>query len=263
MTVFLLCLLLMGLYNVTLAPRIFQALNPIEGILFFARHGGRSFQMLGFVVLCITGTESMYADLGHFGVPAVRYTWLLLCYPALMIQYLGQGAIILHSGLDPDVASNAFFRAIPVPIFWFVFVLATLATTVASQGNITGSMTVITQAIHRNCFPRVLLVHTSRTFHTRVYVPSVIVFLGIATIAVTVGFRTSANLTNAFGLTVCLIIVLVRAMCVLCAVYVIFTYEWHALCIITDDTVAGSGRPLRLGMALTYRPAFYWIFPLH
>jgi len=210
---------LIGLYNVTSEPTIFRALNPGEMFAFFHRHGSRGFQNLGFLLLCVTGVESMYADMGHFGRRAVTQTWITFVYPSLVLQYLGQGAVLLK---HPEYADDAFYRSVPSVLFWPVFLLAVCATVIASQSNLSGTFTLLSQAVNLGFMPRMQVIHTDLHVYGRVYLPGANFVLMVATICLTVWFGTSAALATAFGTTVCCIMLLTTVLMIF-----VVRYAWN------------------------------------
>eukprot|EP01133_Synstelium_polycarpum_P009175 gene9175-10766_t len=189
-------------------PVILKAFNPWEGMKYLGHGGSRGFLSLGTVILCVTGVEAMYADLGHFGSRPVRISWFIVVLPSLMLNYLGQGSLYLS---EPNV-ENSFYRVVPKPLFWPMIVLATLATIIASQALISGAFSIVNQAMCLNCFPRVKVHHTSNKQYGQVYISEVNYTLMIITVAVVVGFRHSKNLISAYGLGVSSVMVLTTIM---------------------------------------------------
>jgi KUP system potassium uptake protein len=187
-----------GLAKVIDSPAILRALSPTYGIAFFVDNGGVAFLALGSVVLAVTGAEALYADMGHFGRPAIRRAWFLLVFPALTLNYMGQGALILGS---PAAIENPFFLLMPhwgrVPMVLF----ATLATVIASQAVISGAFSVTRQAVQLGFLPRLRIRHTSEA-EGQVYVPAVNGLLFAAVVALVVGFGSSAGLASAYGIAV-------------------------------------------------------------
>jgi KUP system potassium uptake protein len=187
-----------GLARVVDSPAILRALSPTYGAQFFLDHGSVAFLALGSVVLAVTGAEALYADMGHFGRPAIRRAWFAFVFPALTLNYLGQGSLILAS---PSAIDNPFFLLIPhwsrVPIV----LLATLATVIASQAVISGAFSVTRQAVQLGFLPRLRIKHTSEA-EGQVYVPSVNGLLFVAVVALVIGFGSSAGLASAYGIAV-------------------------------------------------------------
>jgi KUP system potassium uptake protein len=188
-----------GLGRIVAHPDIVKALLPSYGIEFFGRHFGTAFISLGAIVLTITGAEALYADMGHFGPPPIKRAWFFVVFPALTLNYMGQGSLIVG---DPSTISNPFFLLIPhwgrVPMV----VLATVATVIASQAVISGAFSVTKQAIQLGFLPRLQIRHTSKTEIGQVYLPAVNWFLFIAVIALVLGFGSSTKLAAAYGIAV-------------------------------------------------------------
>jgi KUP system potassium uptake protein len=188
-----------GLGRIVAHPDIIKALSPTYGIEFFGRHFVTAFISLGAVVLTITGAEALYADMGHFGRPPISRAWFFVVFPALTLNYMGQGSLIVG---DPSTISNPFFLLIPhwgrVPMV----VLATVATVIASQAVISGAFSVTKQAIQLGFLPRLQIRHTSTTEIGQVYLPAVNWFLLIAVVALVLGFGSSTKLGAAYGIAV-------------------------------------------------------------
>jgi KUP system potassium uptake protein len=188
-----------GLGRVVAHPEILKALSPSYGVEFFGRHFGTAFISLGAVVLTITGAEALYADMGHFGRPPITRAWFFVVFPALTLNYMGQGSLIIG---EPSAISNPFFLLIPhwgrVPMV----VLATVATVIASQAVISGAFSVTKQAIQLGFLPRLQIRHTSAKEIGQVYLPAVNWFLLITVVALVVGFGSSTKLGSAYGIAV-------------------------------------------------------------
>jgi len=187
-----------GLFQVFRNPGILRALSPVYGIEFFAQNGLVAFLALGAVVLAVTGAEALYADMGHFGWPAIRRAWFFLVFPALTLNYLGQGALILA---DPKAVANPFFLLMPSWALLPVVVLATVATVIASQAVISGAFSVTRQAVALGFLPKLRIRHTSDA-EGQVYVPAVNAVLFVAVVGLVVGFETSTRLASAYGIAV-------------------------------------------------------------
>ena len=188
-----------GLAEVVRHPDVLRALSPTWAVGFFAHHGVAAWLALGAVVLAVTGGEALYADMGHFGPRPIRIAWLGLVLPCLLLNYFGQGALILS---DPASVSNPFYRLVPawgqVPMIG----LATLATVIASQALISGTFSVVRQAIQLGYLPRMQVVHTSWDEVGHVYIPWVNRALLVAVMLTVVGFGSSARLGIAYGVSV-------------------------------------------------------------
>ncbi len=188
-----------GIHQLATAPKILEALSPTYGIQFFADHGGVAFIALASIVLAVTGAEALYADMGHFGPRPIRRAWFLLVFPALTLNYLGQGSLILQS---PKTIANPFFLLIPhwgrVPMV----ALATVATVIASQALITGAFSVTHQAVQLGFLPRLTIHHTSDHTVGQVYAPAVNRGLFVGVVAIVVGFGSAERLASAYGVAV-------------------------------------------------------------
>ena len=188
-----------GLGRIVAHPEIVKALSPGYGLEFFTAHPGVAFISLGAIVLTITGAEALYADMGHFGRPAISRAWFFVVFPALTLNYMGQGSLILNTQSAID---NPFFLLIPhwgrIPMV----VLATLATVIASQSVISGAFSVTRQAVQLGFLPRLTIRHTSAREIGQVYVPAVNWFLLGAVVALVVGFGSSTRLASAYGIAV-------------------------------------------------------------
>jgi KUP system potassium uptake protein len=187
-----------GLVQVVQDPGVLRALSPSYGIEFFLSDGLVAFLALGAVVLAVTGAEALYADMGHFGRPAIRRAWFFFVFPALTLNYLGQGALILES---PQAVDSPFFLLMPSWGRFPIVLLATLATIVASQAVISGAFSVTRQAVQLGFLPRLRIRHTSSA-EGQVYVPAVNALLFVAVIALVVGFGSSEGLASAYGIAV-------------------------------------------------------------
>jgi KUP system potassium uptake protein len=180
-------------------PAVLGAVNPIHAVRFFVEHRLHGFLVLGSVVLCITGGEALYADMGHFGIKPIRRAWSLCVFPALLLNYFGQGALLLER---PEAASNPFYALVPGPWLYPMVVLATLATVVASQALISGAFSLTRQAVQLGYLPRVTIIHTSGKTEGQIYIPEVNGLLMFACLALVLGFRESSNLADAYGIAV-------------------------------------------------------------
>ncbi|KJH68046.1 potassium transport protein Kup [Chromobacterium violaceum] len=189
----------LGLAQLWRNPAILQAVNPWHGIAYFQRNGFAGFVSLGAVVLCLTGAEALYADMGHFGARPIRLAWYGLALPALILSYLGQGALLLA---HPQLSGRPFYSMVPEWGLLPMVALSTLATIVASQALITAVFSLTHQSAQLGFFPRVKVLHTSGSHKGQIYLPLLNWTLMLATIAVVLGFRESGKLAAAFGLAV-------------------------------------------------------------
>lgn len=181
-------------------PGILAALNPFRGIKLLATHGWHGFLVLGAVVLCITGAEALYADMGHFGRKAINVAWYPIVFPALAINYLGQGANLIVQG--KEAMKNPFFALTNDFTVYPVVAIATIATIVASQALISGSFSIAQQAVQLGYSPRLTIVHTSGHSKGQIYVPEINWLLMIACITLVLMFRSSSSLAGAYGISV-------------------------------------------------------------
>lgn len=180
-------------------PAIFGALDPRFGFALLAT-GYQGFTVLGSVVLCVTGGEALYADLGHFGRRPIRWAWYAVVFPALLISYLGQGAYVLSHLSSP--IGNVFYEMVPKPLLIPMAAIATVATVVAAQALISGVYSLTQQAIQLGYLPRMTIVHTSGEMEGRIYVPPVNTLLMLACVGLVLGFRDSSSLAAAYGIAV-------------------------------------------------------------
>ncbi|XP_027348864.1 potassium transporter 4 isoform X1 [Abrus precatorius] len=196
--IWLLSIFSVGLYNtIHWNPKVVRAISPYYIIKFFAKTGKEGWISLGGILLCITGTEAMFADLGHFTASSIRLAFAFVIYPCLVVQYMGQAAFLSRNLNSVD---NSFYDSIPGPVFWPVFVIATLATIVGSQAVITATFSIIKQCHALGCFPRVKVVHTSKHIYGQIYIPEINWILMILTLAITIGFQDTTIIGNAYGL---------------------------------------------------------------
>jgi len=189
-----------GLNWVIREPRVLRALNPLYAIRFLSHHGMRGFLVLGAVVLCITGGEALYADMGHFGRRPIRIAWYTLVFPALVFNYLGQGALLLVRG--KQVLESPFYGLVPSSLLYPMVAISTVATVIASQALISGSFSITHQAVQLGYLPRQHIVHTSSHTEGQIYIPVVRDLMMIASVALVVGFRHSSGLAAAYGIAV-------------------------------------------------------------
>jgi KUP system potassium uptake protein len=194
-----LSLAVLGVWNIIGAPEVLRAFNPMWAINFFSAHGWHSVLILGAVVLAVTGGEALYADMGHFGALPIRYAWYLMVLPCLMLNYLGQGALVLQ---DPAAVNNPFYEGVPEWGLYPMIVLATMATIIASQAVITGAFSVAHQAMQLGYIPRMQVKHTSHDAMGQIYVPGVNWMMMIAVLAVVLAFGSSTALASAYGISV-------------------------------------------------------------
>jgi KUP system potassium uptake protein len=180
-------------------PAILQALNPLYGLRLLWSAPLQGFVLMGAVVLAVTGAEALYADMGHFGKHPIRVAWLRFVFPALILNYFGQGALLLRT---PDALENPFYRLVPSWGLYPMVALATAATVIASQAVISGAFSMTHQAIQLGYLPRMQVRHTSEQERGQIYVPTMNLFLLIAVLALVLGFKSSDNLGTAYGIAV-------------------------------------------------------------
>ncbi|EOY02989.1 hypothetical protein QUC31_017888 [Theobroma cacao] len=187
-----------GLYNIIhWNPKIIRAISPYYIIKFFRETGKDGWISLGGILLSITGTEAMFADLGHFTAFSIRLAFAFVIYPCLVVQYMGQAAFLSR---NLQSIRNSFYDSIPGSVFWPVFVIATLAAIVGSQAVITATFSIIKQCHALGCFPRVKIVHTSKHIYGQIYIPEINWILMILTLSITIGFQDTTLIGNAYGL---------------------------------------------------------------
>jgi KUP system potassium uptake protein len=189
----------LGVYHIAEDPTIFRALSPHYGIIFLIDNGFLGFVILGSVFLAVTGAEALYADMGHFGKGPIRAAWVFFVLPALLLNYLGQGALVIH---HPGAHVDPFYRMIPQAIYWPVLLLANAASVIASQAVITGAFSMTQQAVQLGLFPRISILRTSETQAGQIYVPQVNQALMIGVLILLFTFKTSSNLGAAYGIAV-------------------------------------------------------------
>ncbi len=193
------CLAVLGVTGIVREPGVLVALNPYHALAFFVRDHVRGFLVLGAVFLVVTGGEALYADMGHFGKRPIRLTWFLCVLPALVLNYFGQGALLLQ---HPEAAHNPFYRLAPGWALYPLVLLATVATVIASQAVISGAFSLAHQAVQLGYSPRLKVVHTSSHEIGQIYIPSINWILMFSTVALVLGFRASTNLAAAYGIAV-------------------------------------------------------------
>ncbi len=212
-------LVLLGVPHIAVNPEVLQALNPVWALQFFAQHRGVAFVMLGAVVLCVTGGEALYADMGHFGKLPIRIAWYALVMPALVINYFGQGALLLTR---PDAVRNPFYLMAPSWAQVPLLVLATMAAVIASQALISAAFSVTKQAIQLGLLPRMRIRHTSVRDTGQIYVPFVNWGLFVFIVLAVAMFKSSAALGSAYGIAVTLDMTITTVM-----TFFVIRYGWR------------------------------------
>jgi KUP system potassium uptake protein len=199
MVVWFLTLAGLGLQQLLRHPSVLEAVNPIHAVRFFGEHKWHGFLVLGAVVLVITGGEALYADMGHFGRRPIRLAWFLLVMPSLMLNYFGQGALVIE---HPEVSANPFYAMVPPSLIYPMVVLSAMATIIASQALISGAFSLTRQAVQLGFFPRVTIVHTSGSAEGQIYIPEINTMLAIACVCLVLSFKESTALAAAYGIAV-------------------------------------------------------------
>jgi KUP system potassium uptake protein len=190
----------LGLPAILRHPEVLTAIHPIHAVRFFVENRLHGFLLLGSVVLCVTGGEALYADMGHFGRRPIRVSWLAVVFPALLLNYFGQGALLAERGFE--VVQNPFYGLAPAALLYPLVILSTAAAVIASQAMISGAYSLAQQAVQLGYFPRLTIVHTSTEASGQIYVPEINQLLMVACIALVVTFGASTNLAAAYGIAV-------------------------------------------------------------
>ncbi|XP_023532425.1 potassium transporter 2-like isoform X2 [Cucurbita pepo subsp. pepo] len=199
--IWLLCISTLGIYNIIQwNPHVYQALSPYYMFKFLEKTRKSGWMSLGGILLCITGSEAMFADLGHFSYTAIQIAFTFLVYPALILAYMGQAAYLSQHHTTTN--NIGFYDSVPESVRWPVLIIAILASVVGSQAIISGTFSIINQSQSLGCFPKVKVVHTSDKIHGQIYIPEINWALMILCVAVTIGFRDIKHLGNASGLAV-------------------------------------------------------------
>ncbi|GMY16855.1 potassium transporter 5-like [Fagus crenata] len=224
-----------GLFNfIKFDPTVIKALNPQYIVQYFQRNKKEAWVSLGGIVLAITGTEALFADVGHFAVKSIQLSMCCVTYPALILAYTGQAAFLRKHN---DLVKQTFFKSIPDPMYWPMFVVAILSSIVASQAMISGTFSIVQQSLSLGCFPRVKIVHTSAKYAGQVYIPEVNYLLMLACVAVTLAFRSTEKIGHAYGIAVVFVMTLTSAFLVL---IMIMIWKTHILLVISYVLVIGS-----------------------
>ena len=226
MVVWFMIIALLGVVNIAAGPRILWALSPHYALGFVFHNPGITFVILGAVVLCVTGAEALYADMGHFGKKPIRLAWFAVAMPALTLNYFGQGALLLS---NPAAVKNPFFMMAPDWALLPLVGLATLAAVIASQALISGAFSVTKQVIQLGYLPRLQVQHTSVKDTGQIYLPFVNWGLFVAIVLAVVMFKSSSNLAAAYGIAVCTDMLITTIL-----TFFVIRYSWHyplALCL--------------------------------
>jgi KUP system potassium uptake protein len=219
MMVWFVTIALLGVHMIAQNPQVLWALNPVHGVRFFYTHGIQAFIALGGVVLALTGAEALYADMGHFGKRPIRFAWFSFVLPALVLNYFGQGALLLA---HPEAADNPFFKMVPSVLLYPMIGLATVATVIASQAVISGAFSMTREAMSLGYSMRMQVVHTSREMSGQIFVPWVNSFLLVMVLVAVFGFRSSDSLSAAYGIAVTGTMTITTMLAL-----VVARYQWH------------------------------------
>jgi KUP system potassium uptake protein len=265
MLVWFLVIGVLGLRSLLAAPEVLAAVNPVHGIAMLSTNPLLALVILGSVFLAVTGGEALYADMGHFGRRPVRIAWFAIVWPGLLLNYFGQGALLLHS---PVPVAHPFFALIPAGGLPLLIVLATAATIIASQATISGAFSVARQAVQLDLLPRLQILQTSDRAHGQIYIPAVNIFMLISVLLFVFAFRSSTALSGAYGASVVGTMLLTT---VLGAVVAATQWNWSlwrvalvfgAFLLVDVAFVAGNATKIPQGgwVPLTIAAVMYFIF---
>ncbi|XP_031130133.1 potassium transporter 11-like [Ipomoea triloba] len=219
-----------GIFNIwKYDSSVLKAFSPVYIYRYFRRGRKDAWTSLGGIMLSITGTEALFADLSHFPLAAIQLAFTVIVFPCLLLAYCGQASYLTQ---HRDHVSDAFYRSIPDSIYWPVFIVATLAAIVASQATISATFSIIKQALALGCFPRVKVVHTSKKFLGQIYIPDINWILMVLCIAVTAGFRDKSQIGNAYG-TAVVIVMLVTTLLMILIMLLVWHCHWIIVVIFT------------------------------
>jgi KUP system potassium uptake protein len=219
-------LAILGLKEIINQPSILSAMHPKYAYFFFQDHGMTGFFILGTVFLCVTGGEAMYADMGHFGKAPIRWGWFSIAMPSLLINYFGQGALVLR---DPSAVVNPFYKLVPAWALLIVIILATCATVIASQALISGVFSLARQSVQFGYIPRVFIQHTSQDEIGQIYVPSLNWLLFGGSAILVLAMRTSSAIAHAYGIAVSLTMLITTILAIFVAKHV---WRWSIILIV-------------------------------
>ncbi|KAI4311823.1 hypothetical protein MLD38_036685 [Melastoma candidum] len=227
-----------GIYNICKYDRrVLRAISPVYMWRYFKKLGRDGWTSLGGIMLCITGTEALFADLGHFPLSAIQIAFTVVVFPCLILAYSGQAAYLTK---HKDHVIDAFYQSIPDTVYWPVFIIATLAAIVASQATISATFSIIKQALALGCFPRVKVVHTSKKFLGQIYIPDINWILMILCIAVTAGFKNQSQIGNAYG-TAVVIVMLVTTLLMILIMIMVWHCHWILVLVFTGLSLFVEG----------------------
>ncbi|KAK3206570.1 hypothetical protein Dsin_020616 [Dipteronia sinensis] len=253
-TTWLLCIGSIGIYNIfRWNPHILNALSPVYMFKFFRSTGIDGWISLGGVVLSITGVETMFADLGHFSSVSIKVAFTVLVYPCLILAYMGEAAYLSKHHED---IQRSFYKAIPEPVFWPVFIVATFAAIVGSQAVISATFSIISQCCALNCFPNVKIVHTSSKIYGQIYIPEVNWMLMCLCLAVTIGLKDTNMIGHAYGMAV--ITVMFVTTCLM-ALVMIIVWKQRIISVVAFVVFFGSVELLYISACVYKVPEGGWI----
>ncbi|KAL5748119.1 hypothetical protein ACOSP7_025156 [Xanthoceras sorbifolium] len=253
-TTWLLCISSIGIYNIfKWNPHILNALSPIYMLKFFRSTGIDGWVSLGGVVLSITGVETMFADLGHFSCVSIKVAFTALLYPCLILAYMGEAAYLSKHHED---IQRSFYKAIPEPVFWPVFIVATFAAIVGSQAVISATFSLISQCCALNCFPSVKIVHTSSKIYGQIYIPEVNWMLMCLCLAVTIGLKDTNMMGHAYGLAVTTVMFVTTC---LMALVMIIVWKQRIISVVAFLVFFGSVELLYISACVYKVPEGGWI----
>ena len=218
MVVWFLALAVMGVINIVAAPEILAALNPLHAFRFMFENRFLAFVALGAVVLAFTGAEALYADMGHFGKKPIRAAWFMVAFPALALNYLGQGALLIT---HPEAVSNPFYNQLGSWSIYPLVLLSTMAAVIASQATISGTFSMTKQAIALGLLPRMRVMHTSESQIGQIYIPAVNWLQLVVVLMAVIGFQSSDNLAGAYGIAVT-----ATMLCTTVLTFYVTRYRW-------------------------------------
>eukprot|EP00253_Pinus_taeda_P000857 PITA_00857 len=238
-----------GIYNIVkYDTTVFRAFYPKYIFEYFRRDSQRAWISLGGIVLCVTGTEAMFADLGHFSVRSIQIAFTGIVYPALICAYVGQAAYLKKF---PENVSDTFYKSTPSAIYWPMFAVAIVASIIASQAMISATFSIIKQSMSLGCFPRVTVVHTSSKHEGQVYIPEINYILMLACVIVTISFQDTTKIGNAYGIAVVGVMIVTSSFLTL---VMLMIWQTHLLLIVIFVTVFGA-------IEFTYFSAVLYKFP--
>ncbi|KAJ0979377.1 hypothetical protein J5N97_014851 [Dioscorea zingiberensis] len=253
-TAWLLCISGIGVYNIIRwNPSVFHALSPVYMFRFLKSTGFEGWMSLGGVVLCITGSETMFANLGHFSPLSIKIAFTFLVYPCLILAYMGEAAFLSKHHED---IQRSFYKAIPEAVFWPVFIVATLAAVVGSQAVISATFSLISQCCALSCFPHVKVVHTSSKIYGQIYIPEVNWILMCLCLAVTIGLRDTNMIGHAYGLAVTTVIFVTTC---LMALVIIIVWKQKLIMAVMFLVLFGSIELLYISASFIKIPEGGWI----